>query len=269
MIDRVKEVLNTILEKFETGDVPQAIAYSMYPAIDVPSGKWSLLNRTIMFFHGTMDARGFRQWQRASRYVKKGSKGFHILVPYIKKFTDEATGQETERLVGFGLKAVFRVEDTDGQALEYQQLELPELPLLERAEEWGISVKAIPGNYRYSGYYSPTEKQICLATAEECVFFHELAHAAHDKVKGGLKNGQDPFQEIVAELSAQALCRVAGKQANDSLGNSYRYIKSYAERLGVSPHAACMKVMSDTEKVLGMILKIEKPMAVMPEAKAA
>ena len=73
---------------------------------------------------------------------------------------------------------------------------------------------------------------------------------------GKLKPGQDPVQEIVAELSAQALCRIVGK-TDKYLGNSYRYIERYAEKAGMSPHSACLKVLSDTEKVLKLILKDE------------
>jgi len=41
----------------------------------------------------------------------------------------------------------------------------------------------------------PGRKEIALATVEEGVFFHELAHAAHEKVNGLLKTGQDALQE--------------------------------------------------------------------------
>jgi len=208
-----------------------------------------------MFFSGTVDARGFRQWHEVNRYVKKGSKAFHILVPCFKSVKDDETGNETEVLRFFKSAPVFRAEDTDGEPLDYLLLEVPDLPLLERAEEWGVCVKAIPGNYSYYGSYSKANKEISLATAEECVFFHELAHAGHEKVKGDLQGGQDPLQEIVAELSAQALCRLIGKQANDTIGNSYKYIERYAEELKLSPYSACMKVMSETEKVLQLILK--------------
>jgi len=256
MNDRIKQVLNGILERFKSGDIPEAVACSMYPtADDIPSAKWSLLNRILMFVAGTADARGYKQWLKAGRYVKKGSKGFHILVPCMKRMEDDETREEKETLVGFMCKPVFRYEDTDGESLDYEQIELPELPLLERAKEWGLNVRAIPGNYRCYGYYSPIRKEIALTTSEEKTFFHELSHAAHEKIKSGLKSGQDPFQEIVAELSAQALCHLVGKQANNSFGNSYRYIVGYAEKAKLTPHAACLKVMSQTEKVLDLILK--------------
>ena len=252
MKDNVKLVLDSILERFKSGDIPQAVAYSMFPIPDIPSAKWSILNRTIMFLSGTQDARGYRQWQQVNRYVKKGSKCFYILVPYIKKVeTDEG---DKNALYGFGCKGVFPVESTDGEELSYEGIELPKLPLMERAEEWGISVKAIPGSYCYSGSYSPVRKEISLCTKEESVFFHELAHCSHEKVIGKLKMGQDPLQEIVAELSAHALCRIVGKSGEKFIGNCFKYIEMYSQKIKMSPYSACIKVMNDVEKVLNLIL---------------
>ena len=139
MNERVKSVLNNILQKFETGDIPEAIAYSMVPFPDVPSSNWSLLNRTLMFLSGTMNARGYRQWQNVYRYVKKESKARYIIVPYLKVVQDDME-ERRYTLTGFGVNSVFRVEDTDGEPLEYENIELPDVPLLERAEEWGISI---------------------------------------------------------------------------------------------------------------------------------
>ena len=254
MNDKVKQVLNVILEKFKSGEIPEAIAMASFPIPDIPSSRWSFTNRTLMFLAGTADARGFRQWKRANRWVKKGAKAIYILVPCFKKQIDDETGDEKEVLRFFKTSPVFMYEDTEGESLDYENIELPRLPLLEKAKQWGISVKAIPGNYRFRGYYSPERHEIALATPEEKTFFHELAHASHEKIKGSLKNGQDPLQEIVAELSAQALCRLVGKQTNDTTGNSFRYIERYAEELSMTPHTACLKVLGETEKVLNLIL---------------
>jgi antirestriction protein ArdC len=94
------------------------------------------------------------------------------------------------------------------------------------------------------------KKEIVLASKEEVTFFHELSHVAHEKVKGELKGGQDPFQEITAELSAAVLCRLVGKSGEKYLGLNYKYIETYAQRVKKSAHSACLSVMSDTEKVL-------------------
>ena len=123
-----------------------------------------------MFLSGTGDARGFRQWKEVNRWVKKGARAIHILVPCFKKEMDEGTGEEKDVLRFFKSMPVFRFEDTEGEKLDYELLEVPELPLLERAGEWGISVKVIPGNYRYYGYYAPGRKEIVLASPEESVW---------------------------------------------------------------------------------------------------
>ena len=254
MNERVRKVLNVIVDRFKSGDIPQAVAMASYPIPNTPSSKWSFTNRTLMFLSGTGDARGYRQWQEVDRFVKKGAKAIYILVPCFGKKADEE-GDEQEFLRFFKPSPVFMCEDTDGEPLDYQQIELPELPLTKRAKEWGISVKAVPGNYLYRGYYSSLRQEIGLATPEEKTFFHELAHAGHEKVIGSLMPGQDPLQEIVAELSAQALCRLVGKNLSDTTGNSFKYIGRYAEKLKLSPYSACLKVLGETGKVLNLILE--------------
>jgi len=154
----------------------------------------------------------------------------------------------------FKAMPVFRAEDTEGAPLDYQNIELPELPLIERAYDWGINVKAVPGNFTYYGYFSPGAKEIAVATTSEKTFFHELAHAGDYTLNGKLKPGQDPFQEITAELSAQALARIADKSAEDTTGNSFRYISHYSKKVKMSPHKACLKVLADPEKILNLIL---------------
>ena len=174
-----------------------------------------------------------------------------------KNKEEEGDDEEQEILAGFMARPVFRVEDTDGKPLDYQQIELPDLPLLERAKDFGVSVRAIPGNYRYYGYFAPDKKEIALATREESVFFHELAHAAHERILGKLKGKQSWKEEIVAELSAAVLCRVVGKTSK-YLGNNYRYIQHYAKEANLSPVNACLKVIGDVQKVLGLILDGDK-----------
>ena len=200
MAKDIKETLQSIINCFESGNIPQAIAYSVFPASNMPCSNWSLLNRTLVFLSGTFDARGFRQWKAVKRHVKKGAKAFYILVPRIIE-RENSKGGDEKVLAGFMARPVFRVEDTEGEPLSYEQIELPDLQLMEKAREWGISVKAIPGNYQYYGYFSQDRKEIALATKDESVFFHELAHAAHQRVIGDLKKAETWMKETVAELA--------------------------------------------------------------------
>jgi len=61
----------------------------------------------------------------------------------------------------------------------------------------------------------------------------------------------------VAELSAEALSQIFGLKT--TTGNSYKYIEGYAAQAGLSPTAACLQVLSDTEKVLKLILEEDRP----------
>lgn len=69
--------------------------------------------------------------------MKKGAKSFRILFPCFVKIENEENGEVENSLRGFKFRPVFRVEDTDGEALNYEKFELPDSPLIERAEEWG------------------------------------------------------------------------------------------------------------------------------------
>jgi hypothetical protein len=251
---KVQMVLHGILEKFKTGDVPKAIVYSMFPIKGTPSDRWSYINRMIMLLSGTVDARGIRQWNRVGRSVKHGSKAIYILVPYFvkRRCLDD---DETEMLKGFMAKPVFGVEDTEGELLDYEkEIPLPDLPLLQRAKEWGITVSTILPCPKFLGVYLSKAKEIAIASPEEIVFFHELSHAAYELCIGKLKSGQRWDQEIIAELSAQALCHLIGKNPHNTMGNTYRYIESYADHAGLKPVSACLKVIDDVERVLNFIM---------------
>lgn len=281
MYEKVRQALEGVLKKFESGNIPEAIAYSTFPIYDIPSARWSLLNRILMFIAGTQDARGYRQWEEVGRYVKKGAKSFSILAPrLVRKVVKNGNGNGSEEpivevrgeeegrvqpeneekvitvLAGFLAVPVFRVEDTEGEPLAYEKIKVPEFPLLEVARDWGISVKGIPWGRLYYGYFDQVRNEISLASDEETVFFHELSHVAHQKVLGQrLKGGQDWKQEIVAELSAAVLCHLFGKTPSKCLGNNYQYISRYAEEAGLTPIQGCYRVIKDVEDVLNLIFK--------------
>ena len=252
MNEKIKKIINTILSSFESGNIPQALSIAVIPRLDVPCSKWSLSNRLICFFEGTSDARGFRQWKSVGRWPKKGSKAIYILSPKQRKVEDGETGEEKTILAGFIAVPVFCYEDTGGESLDLPELSPKQLPpLFEVAERWGIEVNWQSFQGGTYGAYSPSRDSIELATHDEKVFLHELAHAAHQRVNGNLKPGQHWSQEIVAELTAAVLAHLYGRRTND--GGAYQYIRSHAEKAGKDMHKACLSVIADVEKCLDLI----------------
>jgi antirestriction protein ArdC len=79
--------------------------------------------------------------------------------------------------------------------------------------------------------YLRAGQEIVLANPEEAVFFHELAHASHDRI-GELHKAHTWEKEIVAEFAAAALSLMVGKKM--TMGNHAEYIKHYAENEGIT-----------------------------------
>lgn len=252
---KTTEAINKVLETFEAGNLPKAMAYSLNPTADVPSNKWSFNNRILMILSGTTDARGYKQWQGVGRFPKKGSKAIYILAPNTKRVNSD--DEEKFIITGFRCQPVFRYEDTDGEELEYLNIELPKLPLLEVAEYIGVNVSAIPNHGDFYGYYSIREQKICLATNSEVVFYHELAHALDTRLRGlQPKKGQQVDREIVAELSACTLAYMLSKEMPESTGNHFKYIKNYAEKVGMNVLSACHLYFSEVEAVVNEVFRI-------------
>src|SRR3990172_11099274 len=135
--DRIKSACQKVMQAFESGQVLKSVALAVYPPLNIPAANWSLCNQIIVAFSGTQDARGYRQWQKAKRQVRKGEKaGIFILAPrFVKKEKeDKITGEKKEEtfLAGFLGVPIFAVEQTEGEPLDYQKLALPPLPLLDK-----------------------------------------------------------------------------------------------------------------------------------------
>ena len=254
--DRAKDQLSRIAGLFASKRLPDMLVKSYLEPTGSPSDKWSLGNRLIMTMEGTCDARGYRQWQSVGRHVKKGTKAIYILAPRLGKAVDkdEETGKETERtfVVGFTGVPVFRYEDTDGADLKTVKNAPKSLPpLVDVAKKWGIDVRFDATRHGEYGSFSKSDGEIRLCTDDVSTFFHELAHLAHSRIED-LKPGQDPGQEIIAQLVA---CTLARSYGYDVDGYTYGYIAHYAS--GDDPETvgrACYRVIGTAEKILDMIL---------------
>ena len=178
------------------------------------------------------------------------------------KVEDEETGEETTRRVmrGFVGIAVYAVEDTEGDpivAADYTPATLP--PLFDVAEKLGVAVSWTHFSRDYRGFYQPGADAITLMTHDEKTFLHELAHAAHNRViqaRGGkgLKGGQDPSQEIVAETVAAVLCKLLG--LDGYLYDGRQYLLAYAEKSGRDLRTAIARVLGDVQACLDLLVEV-------------
>lgn len=254
--DKAQESLNKVIAAFQSGDLSPIteIVKLRRNADTMPAHKWSLSNQLIAFIQsgGVLDCRGFRQWESAGRKVVKGGRAVWILAPRTIKVEDKKTGEYKTIVNGFQSIAVFPVHQTEGEPLptiDYTPAEMP--PLYEVAERLGVSVEygTTPGAY---GWFDPKTGNIRMGTHDTAVFFHELAHAAHNKVKvesliDQTSDAEYAEGETIAEFTAAVLSELYGIPHT---GNAWQYIQRYAS----DPLTAIYKAMSKIEQVLNLIL---------------
>lgn len=258
-------LVGEIVGMFTTGELPDLIAQTMIVRAEgtSPISTWSMGNQLLAIKAGTTDARGFRQWEEVGRHVKKGSRAFRIFAPIVKKREeqDATTGETRERsaLVGYRLIPVFRIQDTDGEPLEAVDYAPPKMPpLFDVAERLGLSVSWMPAHALapFRGFYAPDSREIALLTHDVRTFFHELAHAAHDRVlrdagRGTINDVAPADAEIVAETVAACLCHLYGHDGY--LWHGAKYVEHFAE--GANPGRAAMRVLGDIQKTLYLLLE--------------
>lgn len=257
---KVQRSLERVMAMFKDGDLPEKISQSYIKGEGRPSDRWSLLNRAIMFAHDTMDARGYKQWQKVDRQVTKGAKAIYILGPITKKITEERETEdgeieEVERVITIGFHGipVFRYEDTEGKPLpDYKPKRLPPLADVLSNLDYEIEYRPYGGGAR--GSMSPDLKKVELMTEDERTFFHELGHVIHNEIEEtGLRSGQYRKQEIIAETVAATLCQMYGYE--HYLQHSQSYIEAYSN--DGDAYLAVAKYVGDVEKVLDHLFELK------------
>ena len=179
----------------------------------------------------------------------------HRLSLFKKKNDLYAKVQDKDKTICIGFKSilVWPAEKTKGEPIDYKpDQELPEFHGAAVAEKWGIKIKQGFANPSYYAYFSPQKKEIFMATPDNQTFFHELAHAADEKVCGKLKGGQDETQEIVAEFSAAVLMRLFGMKSNDKA--TFDYIDMYSKAQNKDVLDSVIPLVSIISKVINLIM---------------
>ncbi len=262
--DKAEAAASRILDAFQSGNLPKALAPIFINRRDnVPCRSWSWSNQLLTALSGYSDARSYRDWQKVGRQVKKGEKSFHILEPCPRTFTkrDKDTGEEKKVTIVKGFKAGprFGVEQTEGDPLPGPDPKiaswLENLPLVDVAKKWGLSVDAFNGqNASYLGMYRHGQA-IALGVENWSTWAHELVHAADDQAGTITKaHGQQPDNEIVAELGGAVLLEVLGHDSDSDRGGAWEYIKRYAEKAKLDPVTACQRLLNRVCASVALIL---------------
>lgn len=241
---KAQAAMNRVIKRFKSGDlspVTEMARIRLDP--DAPASKWSFNNRVLSYAQtGSLDCRGYRQWQSVGRQVQKGERSAFIFGPIVVPDKDDP---EKTRLVGFRGIPVFGYHQTGGDklSLQYEPKEPP--PLMDVAERLGIAVRWGP-MLGALGSCETDGEQLTIGDGRPQVFFHELAHACHAKLNGKLEGGQHEGQETVAEFTAAVLSEMYGIHHD---GNAWKYISLYSD----DPVKAVFKALSTVEKVLELI----------------
>jgi antirestriction protein ArdC len=228
MTEKAKEILDSLVAEITAEKTVAFVRERLFSdGAEIPCRHWSFLNQFMTYLSGTSDARGYRQWLEAGRQVKKGVHALYIIVPMIYKIKAEKENEEDrETLKGFKAMPVFRVEDTEGEELDYQkriaEFDPESLPLIDIARSLGVTVSAgLTGEA--SGFYAPALKAIIMGCDDGQVFLHELSHAV-DRALPGYKDDY-AFKEVVAELSSAFLASLYGAGVN--IDNTTAYIQGW------------------------------------------
>ena len=255
--EKAQASLDQVVERFKAGDLGPVVNVFMQRLElpeNAPARKWSFANQVLAYAQsGCLDCRGYNQWQEVKRTVKKGTHGVFILGPCMKKVDDEKRpGEKKQILIGFTGISVHPLVNTDGDPIaDYMPAEPP--PLLDVAKRMGVTVTWQPVAPDRNGDYQQTTDHINVGTTDAKTFFHELAHAAHKRVAGTLKGGQDTQQEAVAEVTATVLMHMYG--LGDRVANCWQYVAMYAPK---DPLHAIQNALGDVEKVLSVLLGSEE-----------
>jgi hypothetical protein len=240
-----KKAMEEVILKFQTGELSELIKIAAFEIPSSwPSAKWSMGNKMLAYVQArTLNARGFQAWREVKRQVKKGAHSIYIWAPrMIKK---EENGEDKTHLIGFFPVAVFPIETTEGEPLKEDLTPRQLPPLFEVAARLGVKVKFQP--------VAPDRLGDCghglinMGTDDPRVFWHELAHAAHQATDPEYETRSSQYKEIVAEFTA---CVIANLYGYDYTGTTWQYLSMFS----TDPLKAIMKSGQHIERVLDLIL---------------
>ena len=285
--DMYQVVTDRIIEQLEKGVMPWRKTWSSYGlAKNYVSGKaYKGINMLMMNFfspHSIPYYLTFKQAKELGGHVKKGSKAQQVIY-FNMIFKDEngnkvskeaAENREDVKVMKF-LKYfnVFNVEDIEGIDFEFEDLRLLPNERIERCEKI-IQGFPSPPDYvekdRGRAYYHPLEDFINMPPIEQhdsaefyySTYFHELIHStghakrlAREEVVTPNRFGSIPYseEELVAELGASFLRKIADIDSDPIFQNSASYIYGWLSKLK-DDKKLVFKASAEAQKAVDYIL---------------
>ena len=182
---------------------------------------------------------GYRRWQEAGRFVRKGEKGIAILAPLLRQDPEDP---DNRVLVGFKTVYVFDVSQTEGEPVPRRPApQLLEDTPQDRAKLAGLTyrlsafcaLRGVTVSFDFEhphalGVYQPGARRIAvkpgLTTSQA---FKTLCHeAAHMLLHTGSEERSSA--ELEAETAAFLTCHALGV---DTSSYSFAYLAIWAESL--------------------------------------
>ena len=143
---------------------------------------------------------------------------------------------------------------TERKPTRHKPVNLSEVPLIEKASEWGIQIKTVPRMCKCHGHYDRNLYEIHLVTVDAKSYLHGLAHAAIERYRDPAVPFKPQSEEIIAELAAAALYQIVTQKPDKWLSNSYAFILLNSVALNMTPLDACLQVFAEAEEIIELIL---------------
>lgn len=182
---------------------------------------------------------GYRAWQQLGRQVRRGERGLQILAPVIRTVTDDDTGEEERRVVGYRVVHVFDIAQTEGEPLPevFAALVEGDLPvhweqITRLIGDTGFRLQVADVNRlgEANGITDWARRDVVIRASlpgaqrfETAV--HELAHIRLHEPTSGDRPACRGVVEVEAESVAYMVCAALGI---DSAGYSLPYVASWS-----------------------------------------
>ena len=297
MDEQVKKLMDELVDGV-TG-IFDSEKYKNYLRIMAKFPHYSFNNTLLIYLQrpAASHVAGYQTWKsKFGRQVKKGEKGIQILAPVTyktkKKKTeeDEKTKDQEEpdpfyMLRGFRVVHVFDVSQTEGRELpsivESLHGEVEQFPSFFSAVSKisPVPVSCEPMEDTVDGYYSHTEKRICIRegmseSQTAAALIHELSHAMlhnqemleEEQALTGIRKDRRT-KEVEAESVAFVVNSYFGNRTDE---NSFGYIAGWSSGKGVPELLASLTTIQTTAEAIiqGMERAYEKELERKEESRA-